>query len=491
MSPSSASSSTKSALADATAGVAGSLVAMLAFYPIDVLKTNLQADSTRSATRLTTEDGDEARDDSHFNRTFLKSLFRGIHYKALHTVTSSFAYFFIYSYIKSRHQVYLSNKIHSSKTRTKSTTPSTTSRLLLSAISAMINSTLTLPLDVLAARSQTSSLSTSTSSVSSKGESLRQIIGGGRSGTTAETTVTISSDKYRTPNINHNTNFKRKKEQIEEKKEQFAIMDHVWYETHQSTQDMKKMNDIYVKNNNCHIDTNIKSNAKLSSSTLTLKTSNRSSSLQQQQQHQTQIYSIKSLNQNGEKEEQNIKVQNKPCKNISDWKSLWCGLKPALLLCSNPAINFTIFDMCKDRLTTSNDNSTTSDLNQISMMEAFIIGLIAKFTATIATYPLIRAKVMLMVSKNLKDQRVQKNVIEKKEKDESSSSSKTDCDNKNIDSKKHDSLMKILYDIFQKEGVPGLYKGCGLQLIHTMLKSALLMMVREKIAITTKRLIVG
>jgi len=36
---------------------------------------------------------------------------------------------------------------------------------------------------------------------------------------------------------------------------------------------------------------------------------------------------------------------------------------------------------------------------RLTMGEAFCIGLVAKFAATMATYPLIRAKVMLMVAK--------------------------------------------------------------------------------------------
>ena len=52
-------------------------------------------------------------------------------------------------------------------------------------------------------------------------------------------------------------------------------------------------------------------------------------------------------------------------------------------------------------------------------------------------------------------------------------------------------MTRILVNTYQKEGIAGLYKGCNLQLLHTLLKSALLMMVRERITSTTQRLILG
>ena len=53
------------------------------------------------------------------------------------------------------------------------------------------------------------------------------------------------------------------------------------------------------------------------------------------------------------------------------------------------------------------------------------------------------------------------------------------------------SMTRLLLDMFQKDGVSGLYKGCRLQLIHTLLKSALLMMVRERITVITRKMLLG
>jgi hypothetical protein len=89
------------------------------------------------------------------------------------------------------------------------------------------------------------------------------------------------------------------------------------------------------------------------------------------------------------------------------------------------------------------------------MSQAFLLGLVAKFVATISTYPLIRAKVILMVSSET-------------------------------------SLWKSLVKSYNQDGgIKGLYKGCDWQLIHTLLKNALMMMVRERITEETHRLVMG
>ncbi|CAJ1933800.1 unnamed protein product [Cylindrotheca closterium] len=137
-------------------------------------------------------------------------------------------------------------------------------------------------------------------------------------------------------------------------------------------------------------------------------------------------------------------------KDLNYLKSLWKGLIPALLLCSNPSIHYTAFDLTKVRIL----ERRKQEGYKLSMPEAFLVGLFAKFVATIATYPLIRAKVILMVTSET-------------------------------------SLINTLQKSYKEEGIRGLYKGCDWQLLHTILKSALMMMVRERISDSSRRLLVG
>ena len=292
----------RNALADALSGVAASLVSLWTFYPFDMYKTNVQANNKCS-------DG----------------LYRGLGVKTLHTASSSFCYFYIYSWIsKGKHY-------------------STLKRLILSAIAAMLNTCLTLPLDVLSAKQQTAT------------KPKRQ-----------ETSETNNS------------------EAAGENDEVASIDLH---------EDEKK-DDIHPPETAHH--------AQTTASTLSKET-------------QTLTH-------------------------------LWKGLYPSLLLCSNPSIHYTVFDSIKSQI-------LQPDEKNLTMAQAFFVGLFAKFVATMATYPLIRTKILLMVTS-------QKGMVQ------------------------------CLSREYQQSGIRGWYRGCHLQLLHTLLKTALLMMVRERIAETTRRLLV-
>jgi len=318
------------ALADAVAGVVSAVVSLWTFYPIEVWKTNLQAGSSSVSK---------------------KSLFQGCREKTLHTASSSFCYFFLYSWIFSNWRRRAPNaKVH----------PAT--RLMLSAVAAMLNTLITLPLDVVSSRIVT-----------------RQ---------------------------EHRQNMERKK------------MDRIWENVNETEESSSEESSAFE---DC---LPVASEENKGGKLVTTSTDEN-------------------------KDERTIEIDDSK-DDEEGWLSLWKGLTPALLLCSNPAINYTVFEMTRNRIL----SRTRMDTSHLSMPEAFLVGLFAKFIATISTYPLIRAKVILMVT------------AEK-------------------------SLLASLIRSYRKEGVRGLYKGCDWQLIHTVLKSALMMMVREKITFSTQQLIVG
>ncbi|KAL7548678.1 hypothetical protein ACHAWF_011948 [Thalassiosira exigua] len=87
--------------------------------------------------------------------------------------------------------------------------------------------------------------------------------------------------------------------------------------------------------------------------------------------------------------------------------SLWDGLLPAILLCSNPAIQYTAYDALKGTALRrprrggggggdEGGGGGGPKPRELSAGEAFLCGMASKFVATIVTYPLIRAKIMLM-----------------------------------------------------------------------------------------------
>jgi len=464
---------TKEALADATAGVSGSLVAMLAFYPIDVIKTNLQAEKPCEKA-ITTED-EEGGVSGGINKSKkertstqrlisiianIKRFSRGLHYKTAHTVTSSFVYFFLYSWIQSQHRLYHVRKSRGRNYLTEGKRqegetlyrPSPSDRLILSAIAAMMNTILTLPLDVLAARSQTEV----------------------KDGVITEDS-TLTNYEPSSPSNNVPTGKATK-----------TMMDHVWDDVH----NLGKVEDQYGnaeeeeeclvysgadgnksdignvgldEKNGCHLSTTVCNDINQNEDNGVLLTS-------------TPIFRIDSLSQLWKPSSLLPKLETNLSSN-HDLAGLWRGLWPSLLLCSNPSIHFTVFDIAKEsvikyKLAQQRQNTTVINKGlSLSLGEAFIIGIIAKFAATILTYPLIRAKVMLMVTR--------------KKTNTSLNGGNPSEDESDI------SMVTFLRDTFTSDGIVGLYKGCQLQLVHTLLKSALLMMVRERISVSSRRLIVG
>ncbi len=446
----------KSSFADAAGGVSGSLVALLAFYPIDVIKINLQAGKSSSEN----EDEHAVEKDRNLravlrrmrskypsNLEFMKALFKGFHLKVAHTTASSFAYFFIYSWIQSKHKIYT---LSSPSRKSGKYQPSTSMRLLLSAVAAMCNVTLTLPLDVLASRSQV-----------------------------------MQSGNQKNIRNEKNSSFESECEDFEEEKKDDGItsthssqriMDNVWknvndidsdgdYDT--ANEDITSYRDVITMGSEDKYNAIMCEGKIVDDDCASYASSDNGNNFaidrdcgQVEDPIVKPIFRVDTLTQPFPKHlVHTLAILNKTKReDVYKLTELWRGIRPSLLLCTNPSIHFTVYDSMKDFILKHKGGEN------LSMGEAFVIGIVAKFAATIATYPLIRAKVMLMVANKRKI----------------NDSNETD-----------DTMMGILKSMFAEGGVVELYKGCSLQLVHTLLKSALLMMVRERITRTTRKLILG
>ncbi|KAG0502688.1 hypothetical protein HPP92_002760 [Vanilla planifolia] len=145
------------------------------------------------------------------------------------------------------------------------------------------------------------------------------------------------------------------------------------------------------------------------------------------------------------------------------WTEAFDGLGISLVLTSNPAIQYTVFDQLKQRLINqqqirhSSSGSKGPSPKSLSAFSAFLLGAISKSVATTLTYPLIRCKVMIQAADN---------------EDES----------KETHSKSRKTITGGLSSIWKKEGIPGFFKGLQAQILKTVLSSALLLMIKEKIS---------
>lgn len=134
--------------------------------------------------------------------------------------------------------------------------------------------------------------------------------------------------------------------------------------------------------------------------------------------------------------------------------ALWNGTFPSLLLVLNPAIQFMIYEGLKRQL-------RRGIPRELSSVEVFLIGAVAKAVATTVTYPLQTTQSILRFGQ----------FSESKDKSKLLSSLRT--------------LKCLLVNRVRKYGILGLFKGLEAKLLQTVLTAALMFLLYEKIASCT------
>ena len=165
-------------------------------------------------------------------------------------------------------------------------------------------------------------------------------------------------------------------------------------------------------------------------------------------------------------------------------------------------VQYTVFDQLKQRIIqrqrrknggSADDNSRVA----LSAFSAFLLGAVSKSIATVLTYPLIRSVnfswatevylglttcfCLLMLSNDLLSYyksssnrcKVMIQAADPDEDDESERPRK---------SRAPKTMLGALHAIWSKEGIPGFFKGLHAQILKTVLSSALLLMIKEKIS---------
>lgn len=123
-------------------------------------------------------------------------------------------------------------------------------------------------------------------------------------------------------------------------------------------------------------------------------------------------------------------------------QALWSGTKASLMLVSNPAIQFMIFESLKRYL------KEITKHKEVSPYQVFILGAISKTISTLISYPL--------------------QIVQSKKRYGSQ-----DVKNKPI--------LSILSDIIQREGKSGLYRGLEAKLLQTVCTTAMMFVFYERI----------
>lgn len=136
--------------------------------------------------------------------------------------------------------------------------------------------------------------------------------------------------------------------------------------------------------------------------------------------------------------------------------ALWNGTCPSLLLVLNPGIQFMIYEALKRQL-------RRGVLQELSSLEVFVIGAVAKAVATTVTYPLQTIQSILRFGQH-RQQREQSKLLSSLR-----------------------SVTYLLINRVRRSGLLGLFKGLEAKLLQTVLTAALMFLLYEKIAAATFR----
>ncbi|KNE54858.1 hypothetical protein AMAG_00806 [Allomyces macrogynus ATCC 38327] len=128
---------------------------------------------------------------------------------------------------------------------------------------------------------------------------------------------------------------------------------------------------------------------------------------------------------------------------------LWKGLKPSMVLVSNPAITYGMFERLKTSMLRGQDRPLKS-------WEVFFIGAVAKSLATVVTYPYIMAKVRLQWKPTTKEQMEDPNL-------------------------QYKGAIDVLQKVLKTDGFTGWYNGMQAQITKAVFSQALLFMLKDKI----------
>ncbi|KZV55475.1 peroxisomal nicotinamide adenine dinucleotide carrier, partial [Dorcoceras hygrometricum] len=126
----------------------------------------------------------------------------------------------------------------------------------------------------------------------------------------------------------------------------------------------------------------------------------------------------------------------------------WKGVFPTLIMVSNPAIQFMLYESLVKRLKKRRKNNS-----EVTALEIFLLGALAKLGATVVTYPLLVVKSRLQ-AKQL-----------------------TSGDKRHQYRGTLDAILKMIH----YEGFYGFYKGMGTKIVQSVLAAAVLFMVKEEL----------
>ncbi|KAL3616394.1 hypothetical protein CASFOL_039784 [Castilleja foliolosa] len=141
--------------------------------------------------------------------------------------------------------------------------------------------------------------------------------------------------------------------------------------------------------------------------------------------------------------------------NESGIAGFWKGIVPTLIMVCNPSIQFMIYESLLKRLRTKRSYNQKGPTN-ISAIEIFLVGAVAKLGATVCTYPLLVVKSRLQAKQEIGG---------------------------NI-SLRYSGTFDAIVKMIRYEGVSSFYKGMSTKIVQSVFAASVLFMVKEELVKT-------
>lgn len=135
--------------------------------------------------------------------------------------------------------------------------------------------------------------------------------------------------------------------------------------------------------------------------------------------------------------------------------NMYKGIQAYYVLCFKPALQYTVFEQVKAAVLKPRKNKT------LTAAESFLLGMVARTVATVAVFPFVRAKVVMQSRK-------------------ASNTASSDV-----------TIRTILNEIYQSNGIAGLYQGLGPELTRGIFSAALMLMIKEQLNGGIKKMLYG
>ncbi|XP_042431125.1 peroxisomal nicotinamide adenine dinucleotide carrier-like [Zingiber officinale] len=140
----------------------------------------------------------------------------------------------------------------------------------------------------------------------------------------------------------------------------------------------------------------------------------------------------------------------------------WKGVVPTLIMVSNPSIQFMLYETLVKKIKRRHD-SKAKGADELTALEIFILGAVAKLGATVVTYPILVVKARLQIKQRLTNDKRHR----------------------------YTGTLDAIGKMMRYEGLSGLYKGMGTKIVQSVFAAAVLFLVKEELVKAARVLITG